>query len=78
MAHQTEHTGNHPTFKQYVLIAIVLFAITIVEFLLIWARTRIDDNLGSTKLTLLVGLSAIKFDVVIVFSVHLSLDNRLL
>ena len=35
MAHQTEHTGNHPTFKQYVLIAIVLFAITIVEFLLI-------------------------------------------
>ena len=77
MAHQTEHTGNHPTFKQYVLIAIVLFAITIVEFLLIWDRAGIEDNLGATKIPLLVGLSAIKFAVVIMFYMHLKFDNRL-
>ena len=39
MAQQPEHTtGHHPTFKQYALIAVILFAITIVEFLLIWPR----------------------------------------
>ena len=30
MAHETEHDIHHPSTKQYVLIAIILFAITIV------------------------------------------------
>ena len=78
MAHETEHTSNHPTFKQYVLIAIILFAITIVEFLLIWDRAGIVDSLGATKIPLLVGLSAVKFAIVIMYYMHLKFDNRLL
>ena len=78
MAQQTEHTtGHHPTFKQYVLIAIILFAITIVEFLLIWDRAGIEDNLGASKIPLLIGLSAVKFAIVIMFYMHLKFDNRL-
>ena len=78
MAQETEHmTGHHPTFKQYVLIAISLFAITIVEFLLIWDKAGIEDDLGATKIPLLIALSAVKFAVVIMFYMHLKFDNRL-
>ena len=78
MAHETEHTSHHPSFNQYVLIAIILFAITIVEFMLIWDRAGIVDNLGPSKIPLLVFLSAIKFAIVIMFYMHLKFDNRLL
>ncbi|MQG10722.1 MAG: hypothetical protein FI716_04395, partial [SAR202 cluster bacterium] len=78
MAHETEHTSHHPSFNQYVLIAIILFAITIVEFLLIWDRANIVDHLGPSKIPLLVFLSAIKFAIVIMFYMHLKFDNRLL
>jgi azurin len=77
MAHQTEHTSHHPSFMQYVLIAIVLFVITIVEFLLIWDRLGIEDDLGASKIPLLVILSAIKFAIVIMFYMHLKFENRL-
>ncbi len=78
MAHETEDTTHHPSFNQYVLIAIILFAITIVEFLLIWDRAGIVDHLGPSKIPLLVLLSAIKFAIVIMFYMHLKFDNRLL
>ena len=78
MAHETEHTSRHPTFNQYVVIAIILFAITIVEFLLIWDRAGIVDSLGPSKIPVLVLLSAIKFAIVIMFYMHLKFDNRLL
>ena len=78
MAHETEHTSHHPTFNQYVLIAIILFAITIVEFVLIWDKAGMVDHLGYSKIPLLVGLSAVKFAIVIMFYMHLKFDNRLL
>ena len=78
MAQQTEHTaGHHPTFMQYALIAIILFAITIVEFLLIWDRAGISDDLGAAKIPLLIGLSVIKFYIVIMFYMHLRFDNKI-
>ncbi len=78
MAQQTEHTtGHHPTFKQYVLIATILFVITIVEFLLIWDRAGISDDLGASKIPLLIGLSVIKFYIVIMFYMHLKFDSKL-
>ena len=78
MAQETEHTtGHHPTFKQYVVIAIILFAITIVEFLLIWDRAGIEDDLGATKIPLLIGLSVVKFYIVIMFYMHLRFDSKL-
>jgi len=77
-----QHEARHPTFKQYVLVAVILFAITIVEFALIYDRIGIDwdssDALASTKVPLLIGLSAIKFGTVIMFYMHLKFDSRLL
>ena len=77
MAHESEQDIHHPSFKQYLLIAIILFAITIVEFLLIWDRVGIQDDLGATKIPLLVGLSVIKFYIVIMFYMHLRFDDKI-
>ena len=77
MAHETEHTSNHPSFRQYVIIAIILFAITIIEFGVIWDKVGIEDDLGPTVTPILIGLSAIKFAIVIMYYMHLKFDNRL-
>ena len=76
-SHQ-EQDSHHPTFRrQYVVIAVILFAITIIEFLLIYPQAQIVDHLGASKIPLLVGLSALKFAIVIMFYMHLKFDNRL-
>ena len=75
--HETEHAVHHPSTKQYVVIALILFAITIVEFVLIWEKAGIDDDLGLSKVPLLIFLSAIKFAIVILFYMHLKFDNPL-
>ena len=72
-----EEHGRHPTFRQYVLVAIILFVITMVEFLLIYDKVGIDDDLGASKIPLLIILSAIKFAIVIMFYMHLKFDARL-
>ena len=77
-SHEGQHDTRHPTFKQYVLVAVILFAVTIVEFLLIWDRIGIRDDLGASKVPLLVALSAFKFAVVIMFYMHLKFESRLL
>ena len=53
--------GRHPTFKQYVVVATILFIITIVEFLIIFPN---KDLIGAAKIPVLVFLSAIKFGIV--------------
>ena len=73
--HESEHQVHHPSTKQYVFIAILLFAITIVEFVMIWDRAGIDDYLGVSKVPLLIALSAVKFAIVILFYMHLKFDN---
>ena len=75
---QEGQRGHHPTFKQYVLVATILFVITIVEFLLIWPRAGIVESLGYSKIPILAILSAVKFAIVIAFYMHLKFDNRLL
>ena len=69
------HESHHPTFKQYVLIAIILFAITAVEFLIIVPK---GFQGSGVVITPLVALSALKFAIVIMFYMHLKFDNRLL
>ena len=76
-SHQEGQQGHHPTFKQYVLVAAILFAITIVEFILIWPRAGIVESLGYSKLPVLAILSAVKFAIVIAFYMHLKFDERL-
>ena len=70
---QAEHS-RHPTFKQYVLVAIILFAITIVEFLIIWPENRIE----AFSTPILIILSIVKFAIVISLYMHLKFDNKLL
>ena len=81
--HETEHGGgHHPTFMQYVIIAVLLFAITIVEFIIIMdmpgpREKVIADALGEPSTTILLFLlSGIKFAIVILFYMHLKFDNK--
>lgn len=69
------HHPRHPSFKQYVLIATFLFAITIVEFVIILPE---DFRGKGWTIAPLAILSAIKFAAVIFFYMHLKFDNRLL
>ena len=73
--HESEHQVHHPSTKQYVFIAILLFVITIVEFVMIWDRAGIDVYLGASTVPLLIALSAVKFAIVILFYMHLKFDN---
>jgi heme/copper-type cytochrome/quinol oxidase subunit 4/mono/diheme cytochrome c family protein len=68
------HESHHPTFKQYVIVALILFAITAVEFLII-----VPDDFKGKGWTIapLAGLSIIKFAIVIFFYMHLKFDNKL-
>ena len=75
-SHPPDHQDTrHPTFKQYVLIAIILFAITLVEFLII-----VPQSLRGAAVTLapLFILSAIKFAIVVMFYMHLKFESRTL
>lgn len=81
--HETEHGGGgHPSLGQYIFIAILLFAITIVEFVIIMdfpgeREKVISDALGQLSTTILLFLlSGIKFAIVILFYMHLKFDNK--
>lgn len=76
------HQSRHPTLKQYVAIAIFLFVVTLVEFVIILPQ---DGFLGIPRfagagwtIAPLAILSAIKFAAVIFFYMHLKFDNPLL
>jgi cytochrome c oxidase subunit 4 len=69
-----EHQSRHPTFKQYVIIATILFIITIVEFLIIVPK---DLQGSSIVVGPLIALSAVKFAIVLMFYMHLKFDSRM-
>jgi len=68
-----EGHARHPTFMQYVIVAVLLFFITAVEFVIIYPEYR----LGAATVPVLIILSAIKFATVIMFYMHLKFDHRL-
>lgn len=74
---------HHPSTRQYIFIAVLLFLITIVEFVIIMdfpgeSEKVIADALGSVTTTvLLFVLSGIKFAIVILFYMHLKFDHPL-
>ena len=69
------HQSRHPSLKQYVAIAIFLFVVTLVEFVIILPE---DFRGAGWTIAPLAILSAIKFAAVIFFYMHLKFDNRLL
>ncbi len=77
ISHETEHSGGgHPSLKQYVFIAILLFAITIVEFVLILDSVGLREASPIWTTIILFLLSGIKFVIVILFYMHLKFDNK--
>ena len=62
----------HPTLARYVLIAVVLTAVTIVEVGVYYVGA-----LRSAFLPIFLGLSAVKFALVVMFYMHLRFDSRL-
>jgi cytochrome c oxidase subunit 4 len=67
-----EH-GAHPTDQQYMLIALILAAITALEVGISYIK-----GLGDAANPLLLILAAVKFVMVVGFFMHLRFDNRVL
>ncbi|MEX2031595.1 MAG: cytochrome C oxidase subunit IV family protein, partial [Dehalococcoidia bacterium] len=73
MEHQaTAHHDEHPptTIRQYVLIGLLLAAITGVELWLSYSPLA-----RGLMISGLLGLSAVKFAIVVAFFMHLRFDN---
>ena len=74
-----EHGGHgedhidHPSPKQYWLIALVLAVLTAIEI----AVPSIDALDGTASVVLLLGLGAIKFGMVVALFMHLRFDKPL-
>ena len=75
--HETEHGGGgHPSLKQYIFIAVLLFVITIVEFVLILDSVGLREASPIGTTVILFVLSGFKFAIVILFYMHLKFDNK--
>jgi cytochrome c oxidase subunit IV len=71
-AHDSEHRA-HPSDTQYILIALILAAITGIEVAVSYAK-----GLGYAGNPVLLILAAAKFFIVVAFFMHLRFDNRIL
>lgn len=66
----TKH--EHPTDKQYVMVALVLAAITLAEVLVYYI-----ESLEGLLVPVLVVMSTMKFSLVVLWFMHLRFDSRL-
>ncbi len=75
MEHEIHHGDEHPssTIRQYVMTGLLLTVITAVELFLSYSSLP-----HGLMITLLIGLSAVKFAIVIAIFMHLKFENRLL
>ncbi len=66
----TKH--EHPTDKQYVMVALILAAITLAEVLVYYI-----ESLEGLLVPILVVMSIVKFSMVVLWFMHLRFDSRL-
>ena len=64
--------AGHPTALRYVQIALILSVLTLIEVWVYYQR-----ELSRFLIPVLLGLSAMKFALVVLFYMHLKFDNRL-
>ena len=64
----------HPSDRKYVMIALILAAITMVEIGLYY----VEDSFGDATAPLLIAGSALKFFIVVAYFMHLKFDHPLL
>ncbi len=67
---------SHPTNRFYVIIGVVLLALTALEMVGYWGETSGTLGPGSATVIILV-LSAAKFLLVVAFYMHLKFDHKL-
>jgi len=68
-AHAAEH--SHPTAAVYIRVAAILFMLTVLEVGVFYVPT-----FHPILVPALLILSAIKFSIVVMFYMHLKMDNR--
>ncbi len=66
----TKH--EHPTEKQYVMVALILAAITLAEVLVYYI-----ESLEGLLVPILLVMSIVKFAMVVLWFMHLRFDSRL-
>lgn len=78
MSHDAKHAAHaehhHPTGNQYVRIAIILTAITVLEVWAYYIPALVASPLFNPAL---IVMSAVKFAIVCLFYMHLKFDHRL-
>ena len=75
---ETHHEAHENRDKQYVIIALVLAALTVVEVLTYAIPEAFGGKSSTTLIIALMALMAIKFWTVAWFFMHLKFDRRLL
>ena len=69
-AHDDEHVHDHPSDGRYIVIALILAAITALEVVASYVE------LGPIFLPALLGMMVVKFLIVVRMFMHLKFDNR--
>jgi cytochrome c oxidase subunit 4 len=69
-----DHAHEHPTWKQYKWVALILTVITVLE---VWAYYVPALVASAIFVPLLLIMSAAKFAIVVMFYMHLKYDHRL-
>src|ERR1041384_3711441 len=72
--HAMGEVHEHPTWKQYKWVALILTLITIVE---VWAYYIPSFVASSAFVPALLIMSAVKFAIVVMFYMHLKYDHKL-
>ncbi|HSH44636.1 MAG TPA: cytochrome C oxidase subunit IV family protein [Longimicrobiales bacterium] len=67
-----EHEHDHPSVWTYVVIGVILTVVTAVEVAIFYIPA-----LAGVIVPLLLGLSAAKFVLVVMFYMHLKMDSRI-
>ena len=72
--HAMGEVHEHPTWKQYKWVALILTAITVVE---VWAYYIPSFVASPFFVPALLIMSAVKFAIVVLFYMHLKYDHKL-
>ena len=71
---RVDHPHEHPSWKQYKWVALWLTLITAFE---VWAYYMPSFVASRAFVPVLLGMSALKFTVVVMFYMHLKYDHRI-
>ena len=72
--HAMGEVHEHPTWKQYKWVALILTVITVIE---VWAYYVPSFVASPAFVPILLIMSALKFAIVVLFYMHLKYDHRL-